>query len=118
MRTDAFLILTGGVRAGFGLAPDEALSPDGWTALVALWSTVHGYAHLAIAGRFDRLGGVGREAFMDATLQRSGTACRSTSTMSGIGSPVRCFPSITPPSSACEDAPDQTTLPPCQGDPP
>lgn len=69
--TDAFMVLAGGVRAGFGMAPDEALSADAWTALVALWSAVHGYAHLAIAGRFDRLGGVGREAFIDATLQRS-----------------------------------------------
>ena len=66
---EAFAVLADGVRAAFGLAPGAALQGEHWTALVALWSAVHGYAHLAIAGRFDRLGGVGRERFVDATLR-------------------------------------------------
>jgi AcrR family transcriptional regulator len=68
---EAFMVLADGIRAAFGLAPDAPLDADQWTALVALWSAVHGYAHLAIAGRFDRLGGVGRERFVDATLRAS-----------------------------------------------
>jgi AcrR family transcriptional regulator len=68
---EAFLVLADGVRAALGLAPGAALSADAWTALVALWSAVHGYAHLAIAGRFDRLGGAGRDAFVGATLERA-----------------------------------------------
>lgn len=50
----AFLVLEN-VRAGFGLAQGEPLPPKAGTALLALWSVVHGYAHLAIAGRFDPL---------------------------------------------------------------
>lgn len=68
---EAFMVLAEGVREAFGITPGQALSAGAWTALVALWSAVHGYAHLAIAGRFDRLGGVGRDAFVDATLQRA-----------------------------------------------
>lgn len=68
---EAFELLALGIARAFGLAPGAPLTAEGWTALVALWSAVHGYAHLAIAGRFDRLGGVGRERFVEATLERS-----------------------------------------------
>ena len=49
----AFQVLEDGVRRAFGLAPGKALTGKAWTALLALWSVVHGYAHLTIAGRFD-----------------------------------------------------------------
>ena len=39
-----------------------------WNAVAALWSLVHGYAHLAIAGKFDMLGG---DAGLEAYVQRS-----------------------------------------------
>ena len=68
---EAFEALEGGIARAFGLAPGAARSAEAWTALVALWSAVHGYAHLALAGRFDRLGGVGRERFVEGTLERS-----------------------------------------------
>lgn len=68
---EAFEALEGGIARAFGLAPGAARSAEAWTALVALWSAVHGYAHLALAGRFDRLGGVGRERFIEGTLERS-----------------------------------------------
>ena len=51
----AFHVLESGVRRAFGLADDQPTSAAAWTAVIALWSVVHGYAHLAIAGRFDPL---------------------------------------------------------------
>ena len=53
----AFLVLENGVREAFGVAPGAQLPPRAWTAVIALWSVVHGFAHLAIAGRFDPLCG-------------------------------------------------------------
>src|SRR5678815_535433 len=41
---DAFMVLANGVRAAYAVAPDASLDAGQWTALVALWSTVHGYA--------------------------------------------------------------------------
>ena len=56
----AFLVLEDGVRLAFGIAPGKPLTARAWTALLALWSVVHGYAHLTIAGRFDPMCGAGR----------------------------------------------------------
>ena len=67
---DAFGVLENGVRAAFAIPPGRPLGDKAWTALLALWSAVHGYAHLAIAGRFDGLAGkAGREAFVSSTLR-------------------------------------------------
>jgi len=51
----AYQVLEQGVRRAFGLADIEATSAAASTAVLALWSVVHGYAHLAIAGRFEPL---------------------------------------------------------------
>jgi len=56
----AFQLLEDGVRGLYGLAPGAALEPRHWNALLAIWSVVHGFAHLALAGRFDMLAGPGR----------------------------------------------------------
>jgi len=52
---EAFLVLENGVRAAFAAPASAALSPEAWSAVLALWSVVHGYAHLAIAGRLEPL---------------------------------------------------------------
>jgi AcrR family transcriptional regulator len=67
----AFLVLENGVRACFGIPEGKPLPPKAWTALLALWSVVHGYAHLAIAGRFDPFCGedARRGEFVAATLR-------------------------------------------------
>jgi hypothetical protein len=39
-----------------------------WNAVAALWSLVHGYAHLAIAGKFEPYAA---EAGLEAFVQRS-----------------------------------------------
>ena len=71
----AFLVLENGVRDAFGIASGAPLSPGAWTALIALWSVVHGFAHLAIAGRFDPLCGTRkREKWAQANLREVLTA--------------------------------------------
>jgi AcrR family transcriptional regulator len=52
---DAFLVLENGVRAAFASKSGAPLSAEAWSAVLGLWSVVHGYAHLAIAGRLDPL---------------------------------------------------------------
>lgn len=66
----AFGALEGGVRALYAVAPARRLSARQWSTLIATWSLVHGYAHLAIAGRFDKLAGdAGRAAFVRDTVR-------------------------------------------------
>lgn len=48
----AFDVLAAGVRRAAGVKTVAQMKPAHWTAVVTLWSLVHGYAHLAIAGRF------------------------------------------------------------------
>jgi AcrR family transcriptional regulator len=67
---EAFLVLEHGVRRAFGIAPEAALGDAGWHALLALWSVVHGYAHLAIAGRLDPCaGGKPLDRYVERTLR-------------------------------------------------
>jgi AcrR family transcriptional regulator len=67
---DAFSVLENGVRAAFAIPAGRPLGDKAWTALLALWSAVHGFAHLAIAGRLDGLAGRGgREAYVASTLR-------------------------------------------------
>lgn len=68
--TAAFEVLEGGVRAALGVPAGQALAPDDWSALLALWSVVHGFAHLAIAGRFDWIAGrADRQQFVEGTVR-------------------------------------------------
>lgn len=53
----AFLVLEEGIRLAFAIAPGKPLEDEAWTALLALWSVVHGYANLAIAGRLEPCAG-------------------------------------------------------------
>lgn len=65
----AFAVLEDGVRHAFGEAPGKALTAEAQSAVVALWSAVHGCAHLMIAGRLEPCtGGMGRERFLDRFL--------------------------------------------------
>jgi AcrR family transcriptional regulator len=49
----SFLILEGAVRAANGLAPDAPMTQDAYGFLMATWSIVHGFAHLALGGELD-----------------------------------------------------------------
>jgi len=65
----AFEVLARGVRRAAGVADAAHMRESDWNAVAALWSLVHGYAHLAIAGKFDALGGGdGPEAFVQRSL--------------------------------------------------
>lgn len=65
----AFEELAAGVRHAAGLSDATQMTPAHWNAVITLWSLVHGYAHLAIAGRFEGFAGEhGRAAFVEATL--------------------------------------------------
>lgn len=52
----AYGVLQQGIRRLRGLAPGAPLAPADELALVATWSVVHGFAHLALAGQFDPRG--------------------------------------------------------------
>ena len=66
----AFGLLENGVRAALGVKEGTALTDDAWTALFALWSAVHGYAHLVVAGRLDACAGaLDRKRFVAKTLR-------------------------------------------------
>ncbi|HEX4302259.1 MAG TPA: TetR/AcrR family transcriptional regulator [Rhizomicrobium sp.] len=54
----SFLILEGAVRAAYGLSASDTLTDDAHGFLLATWSVVHGFAHLALGGDLD--GGSGR----------------------------------------------------------
>lgn len=65
----AFLVLAHGVGRAYGIGEAWPLQADPLRAVTALWSLVHGYAHLAIAGKFHLLGGAdGLGAFVDSSL--------------------------------------------------
>lgn len=64
----AFEVLARGVRRGFGVAETAQTTPAQWNVVTALWSLVHGYAHLAIAGKLDPLC---REQGLDAFVAGS-----------------------------------------------
>ncbi|HSW08606.1 TetR/AcrR family transcriptional regulator [Aquabacterium sp.] len=65
----AFEVLERGVRDLFGLPQPTPLSPAQSHALLAIWSVVHGFAHLALSGQFDAFtGAAGREALLAQTL--------------------------------------------------
>jgi AcrR family transcriptional regulator len=49
----SFQILEGAVRAAYGLTPSAPMTPDAYGFLMATWSIVHGFAHLALGGELD-----------------------------------------------------------------
>lgn len=49
----SFAVLEGGVRAAMGLSASAAMPAEGYGYLMAVWSCVHGFAHLALGGQFD-----------------------------------------------------------------
>ena len=49
----AFMALERGVRDLYGLTASAPLAPAQWHALLSLWSVVHGFANLTLAGQFD-----------------------------------------------------------------
>jgi AcrR family transcriptional regulator len=49
----AFAVLEEGMRQLLGVPAAAPLSAAAWQALLATWSVVHGFAHLALAGQFD-----------------------------------------------------------------
>lgn len=49
----SFLTLEGAVRAANGLRPDDAMTPEAYGFLMATWSIVHGFSHLALGGELD-----------------------------------------------------------------
>ncbi|MEH0168378.1 TetR/AcrR family transcriptional regulator [Roseateles microcysteis] len=51
----AFGVLEDGMRRLYGLPAGANLSPQQFQALLMVWSVVHGFAHLALAGQFDDL---------------------------------------------------------------
>jgi AcrR family transcriptional regulator len=66
----AFLLLENGVRGLFDVAHDRPLDSRQAAALMAVWSAVHGFAHLAIGGQLDGVAGTaGRQAFVEVTVR-------------------------------------------------
>jgi AcrR family transcriptional regulator len=84
----AFGVLEQGVHRLCGVPAAQALDPAQWRALLSIWSVVHGFAHLALAGQFTHFApSGGREALLRETLApmleqhlaalRPGSAARS-----------------------------------------
>jgi AcrR family transcriptional regulator len=46
----AYAVLEGAIRAATGTASDEPLTPESHGLLLAVWSMVHGFSHLALGG--------------------------------------------------------------------
>jgi AcrR family transcriptional regulator len=51
----AYRLLEDGVRAVFGIIPGAELTPRARIGVATLWSLVHGFADLAISGRFSAM---------------------------------------------------------------
>jgi AcrR family transcriptional regulator len=65
----AFDVLRRGVCRLSGLTGPAQMRDKHWRALTGLWSLVHGYAHLAIAGKLDLVAGEGGvERFVQRSL--------------------------------------------------
>jgi AcrR family transcriptional regulator len=64
----AFSILENAIRAAIGAAQDAQLSPDGFGLLLATWSMVHGFAHLALGGELDHAAAGRRVGILDTIL--------------------------------------------------
>ena len=56
------MALERGVRDLIAIAPETPLTPGQWQVLLSVWSVVHGFAHLALAGQFDAIAPPGGRA--------------------------------------------------------
>ena len=71
----SFMVLESAVRAASNLKPRDEMTADAYGLLMATWSIVHGFAHLALGGQLDRAARLrgGRKAilksFLPLTLQ-------------------------------------------------
>lgn len=103
----AFEVLARGVRRLWAVPDVAAMQPEHWQAVIGLWSLVHGYAHLAIAGKFDGFrDGRSPEAFVLATLAPmleatvDGLVARAAASPAGVVSPrsgPACQDRLAPP---------------------
>jgi AcrR family transcriptional regulator len=66
----SFRILEDAIRAVTGTSPDRPLTPDGQGLLIAVWSMVHGYCHLAFGGELSNpaRGGGGKDTILGSLL--------------------------------------------------
>jgi AcrR family transcriptional regulator len=64
----AFNALEKGVRDLLGVPAGEPLQSAQWSALLAIWSVVHGFANLALAGQFDGLAPGAPDALLRDTV--------------------------------------------------
>jgi hypothetical protein len=67
----SFQILEDAIRAATATPKGEPLSPDASGYLMAIWSIVHGFSHLALGGELDnpaRRAGGGRKAILGTFL--------------------------------------------------
>jgi AcrR family transcriptional regulator len=63
-------VLEDAIRAALGVGPGSDLSPAGKGLLVAVWSLVHGFSHLALGGELGAAerGGGGKDAILKSLL--------------------------------------------------
>jgi AcrR family transcriptional regulator len=66
----SFQVLEAAVRAAIGTKPGADLSPDGYGFLMATWSIVHGFSHLALGGELSVRARGGPEAIVKSLLPR------------------------------------------------
>jgi AcrR family transcriptional regulator len=66
----SFKVLEDAVRAASELNPTDAMTTDAYGLLMAMWSIVHGFAHLALGGQLDRAAKLrgGRSAILKSFL--------------------------------------------------
>jgi AcrR family transcriptional regulator len=66
----SYRVLENAIRAVTGTLPDRDLTPDGQGLLVAVWSIVHGFAHLALGGELGHpaRGGGGKDVILKSLL--------------------------------------------------
>jgi hypothetical protein len=71
----SFSVLEDGVRALRSLPDGAPIRGDDWATLLATWSIVHGFSHLAIAGRLDWMareeGAPDRDTYVERWLRPS-----------------------------------------------
>ena len=79
----AFMVLENAVRRLYGVAAADALTPAQSHALLSIWSVVHGFAHLALAGQFDSMTPPGRRE----TLLRQTLAAMLDQQLAALGPP-------------------------------
>ena len=66
----SFKVLEDAVRVASKLSPTDAMTTDAYGLLMAMWSIVHGFAHLALGGQLDRAAKLrgGRSAILKSFL--------------------------------------------------